>query len=108
MANNENEIKPIDIDGFSDIDSAKKVTNENISSKSVSIFKYDENVKLTCIVPYEISEKIKDIAYSKHTTQKHILLEALKFFVKNNPVSSRPEELKKLNKPGRKKKHNTF
>lgn len=51
-------------------------------------------IRMSVDVPYELSEKIKDIAYSTGDTQAEIILKAMGEFVKDKTIKSRPESLK--------------
>lgn len=74
-----------------------QATNESISKPRASI-------KTLIEINIELTEKLKDYAYSKRKTQPEVIINALEEFLSNNPVEPRPESVKNKSKVGRKRK----
>ncbi len=51
-------------------------------------------IRMSVDVSYELSEKMKDLAYDTGKTQAELILEAMGEFVKDKTIKSRPESLK--------------
>jgi hypothetical protein len=60
--------------------------------------------RMSVDVYYELSEKIKNLAYETGITQAELVLQAMEEFVKDKPIKSRPESLKIREKARRTRK----
>lgn len=82
----------------------KEVSKEQPAVESTIDASLDDTIRMCVDIESMLSEKIKDYAYWEGLTQQEIIMQALRAFMQDKSVKSRPEAVKKRARLGRKKK----
>jgi hypothetical protein len=83
-----------------------KIQGQSQVEDNVGVDKKD-TIRMSVDVPYELAEKIKNIAYDTGDAQNVIVLQAMEEFVKDRIIKSRPESLKIREQARRKRKRSS-
>jgi hypothetical protein len=83
---------------------AKEVSKEQPGVNSATDTSLEDTIRMCVDMESMLAEKIKDYAYWEGLTQQEIIMQALKIFMEDKSVKSRPEAVRKRARLGRKKK----
>lgn len=83
---------------------AKEVSKEQPVVNSVTDASLEDTIRMCVDIESMLAEKIKDYAYWEGLTQQEIIMQALRIFMEDKSVKSRPEAVRKRARLGRKKK----